>query len=168
MILVHENEKEIYGDIPRRCLDIVTSVASPNLQLAWDPANFVQVGVRPFTEGYAMLRPHVDYMQIKDALLADALGRGRRRRRRRAAARPSEPFATTASTGSSPSSRTSVNTPRSGRSPDPSFSPKPGRPSPTFSAAKGSSTHECRQRIRSPHPTGPRRCRRYRHACTGR
>jgi sugar phosphate isomerase/epimerase len=72
VILVHENEKDIYGDIPRRCLEIVTSVGSPNLELAWDPANFVQVGVRPFTEGYAMLRPHVSYIQIKDALLADA------------------------------------------------------------------------------------------------
>jgi sugar phosphate isomerase/epimerase len=71
VILVHENEKEIYGDIPRRCLDIVTSVDSPRLQLAWDPANFVQVGVRPFTEGYSMLRPYVGYVQIKDALLAD-------------------------------------------------------------------------------------------------
>ena len=69
--LVHENEKEIYGDIPRRCLDIVTSVSAPQLQLAWDPANFVQVGVRPFTDGYAMLRPHVRYIQVKDALLAD-------------------------------------------------------------------------------------------------
>ena len=72
VILVHENEKEIYGDIPRRCLDIVTSVSSPILQLAWDPANFVQVGVRPFSEGYSMLRPHLGYIQIKDALLADA------------------------------------------------------------------------------------------------
>jgi len=71
VILVHENEKEIYGDIPRRCLDIVSSVSAPQLQLAWDPANFVQVGVRPYTEGYAMLRPHVSYLQIKDALLAD-------------------------------------------------------------------------------------------------
>jgi sugar phosphate isomerase/epimerase len=72
VILVHENEKEIYGDIPRRCLDIVTSVSSPKLQLAWDPANFVQVGIRPFSEGYSMLRPHLGYIQIKDALLADA------------------------------------------------------------------------------------------------
>ena len=72
VISVHENEKEIYGDIPRRCLDIVTSVSSPKLQLAWDPANFVQVGVRPFSEGYSMLRPHLGYIQIKDALLADA------------------------------------------------------------------------------------------------
>jgi sugar phosphate isomerase/epimerase len=71
VILVHENEKDIYGDIPRRCLDIVTSVSAPQLQLAWDPANFVQVGVRPLTEGYAMLRPHIGYIQIKDALWAD-------------------------------------------------------------------------------------------------
>ena len=71
VILVHENEKHIYGDIPRRCLDIVTSVDSPQLKLAWDSANFVQVGVRPFTEGYADLRPHVAYVQIKDAVLAD-------------------------------------------------------------------------------------------------
>jgi sugar phosphate isomerase/epimerase len=72
VIAVHENEKEIYGDVPRRCLDIVESVGSPNLKLAWDPANFVQVGVRPFSEGYAQLRPHLEYVQVKDALLADA------------------------------------------------------------------------------------------------
>jgi sugar phosphate isomerase/epimerase len=70
VILLHENEKEIYGDIPRRCLDIVESVGSPNLKVAWDAANFVQVGVRPFTEGYAMLRPYLEYVQIKDAILA--------------------------------------------------------------------------------------------------
>ncbi len=72
VVAVHENEKEIYGDVPRRCLDIVTTVDSPNLKLAWDPANFVQVGVRPFSEGYELLRPHVVYMQIKDAHLATA------------------------------------------------------------------------------------------------
>lgn len=70
VILLHENEKEIYGDIPRRCLDIVESVGSPNLKVVWDAANFVQVGVRPLTEGYAMLRPYLEYVQIKDAILA--------------------------------------------------------------------------------------------------
>jgi sugar phosphate isomerase/epimerase len=67
VVLVHENEKEIYGDIPERCLDVVESVGSHQLRLAWDPANFVQCGVRPFTDAYAMLRPYVDYIQIKDA-----------------------------------------------------------------------------------------------------
>ncbi|ALE73566.1 xylose isomerase [Pseudonocardia sp. EC080610-09] len=71
VILVHENEKEIYGDVPRRCADILASVASPNLRAAWDAANFVQVGVRPFTEAYAAVRPYLEYVQIKDALLAD-------------------------------------------------------------------------------------------------
>jgi sugar phosphate isomerase/epimerase len=71
LVLLHENEKEIYGDVPRRCLDVVRSVDSPHLRLAWDPANFVQVGVRPYTDGYAALRPHVEYVQIKDALIAD-------------------------------------------------------------------------------------------------
>ena len=68
LILLHENEKEIYGDVPSRCLDVVRSVGSPPPRLSLDPANFVQVGVRPYTDGYAMLRPHVEYIQIKDAL----------------------------------------------------------------------------------------------------
>ena len=46
-------------------------MSAPQLRLAWDPANFVQVGVRPFTEGYALLRPYVGYIQIKDALSED-------------------------------------------------------------------------------------------------
>ena len=68
VVLVHENEKDIFGDIPERVRDIVETVDSPALRLAWDPANFVQVGVKPFTEGYEMLRPHVVYLQVKDAL----------------------------------------------------------------------------------------------------
>jgi sugar phosphate isomerase/epimerase len=71
LVLLHENEKAVYGDVPARCLDIVRSVGSPHLRLAWDPANFVQVGVRPYTDGYAVLRPYLEYVQIKDALAAD-------------------------------------------------------------------------------------------------
>lgn len=70
VIMVHENEKDIYGDIPRRCADIVASVDSPNLKAAWDAANYVQVGVRPFDDGWALIRPHLAYMQIKDAVAA--------------------------------------------------------------------------------------------------
>ncbi|MDQ1726022.1 MAG: hypothetical protein QOK14_67 [Frankiaceae bacterium] len=70
VVLVHENEKDIYGDIPERCLDIIESVGSSALQVAWDNANFVQVGVKPFADGYAVLRPHLAYLQVKDALAA--------------------------------------------------------------------------------------------------
>ena len=68
LVLLHENEKDIYGDVPQRCVDVVESVGSPALRLAWDPANFVQCGVRPFTDGYALLRPHLEYVQVKDAV----------------------------------------------------------------------------------------------------
>lgn len=67
--LVHENEKEIYGDTPERCLDLLRAIDSPILRAVWDPANFVQVGVTPFSEGYAALRPYIAYVHVKDALL---------------------------------------------------------------------------------------------------
>lgn len=69
--LIHENEKGIYGDVPQRCLDLVTAVDSPRLKLAWDPANFVQVGVAPHSDGFDLLRPHLEYVQIKDARAED-------------------------------------------------------------------------------------------------
>lgn len=70
VVLLHENEKEIFGDVPDRVLDIVESVNLPSLKLAWDAANYVQVGVTPFTEAYPILRPHTAYIQIKDAVMA--------------------------------------------------------------------------------------------------
>lgn len=70
VVLLHENEKEIFGDIPERVLDIVESVNMPSLRLAWDAANYVQVGVTPFTAAYEMLKPYTVYIQVKDAILA--------------------------------------------------------------------------------------------------
>jgi sugar phosphate isomerase/epimerase len=66
--LLHENEKEIYGDVPSRCVEILDGVGSPALRAAWDAANFVQCGVSPYEEGYASLRPYVEYVHVKDAL----------------------------------------------------------------------------------------------------
>jgi sugar phosphate isomerase/epimerase len=70
VVLLHENEKDIYGDIPERVFDLIESVGSDALRIAWDSANFVQVGVRPFTDAYALLRPHLAYLQVKDAVAA--------------------------------------------------------------------------------------------------
>ncbi|ROP64769.1 sugar phosphate isomerase/epimerase [Curtobacterium sp. ZW137] len=72
VVLLHENEKDIYGDVPSRVLDIVESVGSPALRLAWDNANYVQCGVQPYTDGWAQLAPYVQYLQVKDALAADS------------------------------------------------------------------------------------------------
>jgi sugar phosphate isomerase/epimerase len=70
LILAHENEKEIYGDTPDRCADLITAVGSPALRATFDAANFVQCGVRPHTDAYALLRPFLVYLQVKDALAA--------------------------------------------------------------------------------------------------
>jgi sugar phosphate isomerase/epimerase len=70
LILAHENEKEIYGDVPERCADLIAAVGSPALGATFDPANFVQCGIRPFSDAYAQLRPYLVYLQVKDALAA--------------------------------------------------------------------------------------------------
>ncbi|MBQ7901340.1 MAG: sugar phosphate isomerase/epimerase [Clostridia bacterium] len=68
VILLHENEKDIYGDIASRCHDVVTSVNSPNLRCVFDPANFVQCGQVTYPDAYELLGDYVEYMHIKDAL----------------------------------------------------------------------------------------------------
>jgi sugar phosphate isomerase/epimerase len=70
LVLAHENEKQIYGDRPERCADIIASVGSPALRATFDAANFVQCGVRPHSDAYELLRPYLAYVQIKDALTA--------------------------------------------------------------------------------------------------
>jgi sugar phosphate isomerase/epimerase len=71
IILLHENEKEIYGDTGERCLDILKTINSPNLRAAYDPANFVQCGVKPFQDAYPILKPYIEYVHIKDAVHSD-------------------------------------------------------------------------------------------------
>ncbi len=71
IVLVHENEREIFGETPERCLEILGGVHSPSLRLAFDPANFVQVGIRPMEEAYLPLCDDIAYVHIKDAVLSD-------------------------------------------------------------------------------------------------
>jgi sugar phosphate isomerase/epimerase len=71
VVLLHENEKEIYGDTGERCRDLMASVGSPALRMAFDPANFVQCGVRPMAEAWPLLADDVTHVHIKDAVFAD-------------------------------------------------------------------------------------------------
>jgi len=68
--LLHENEKDIYGEKPDACLDIARNV--PGMGLVFDPANFVQAGVRP-ADAWQMLHHWVVYFHIKDAMLDGGL-----------------------------------------------------------------------------------------------
>ena len=67
VVLIHENEKDIYGDIGTRCKVILDELASPNFKAAFDFANFVQCGENT-EECWEMLKEHVAYIHIKDAV----------------------------------------------------------------------------------------------------
>ncbi len=71
LILLHENEKDIYGMTGNRCLDILQTVNNPYLRATFDPANFVQAGEKPYDQCFPKLRPYIQYMHIKDALFKD-------------------------------------------------------------------------------------------------
>jgi sugar phosphate isomerase/epimerase len=66
-VLVHENEKDIYGSRPEACREIVAAVNSPGLRAVFDPANFVEMG-EDATACWRVLRPYVEYFHIKDVL----------------------------------------------------------------------------------------------------
>lgn len=65
-VLLHENEKAIYGDAAARCLDIMEELGCDNLRAVFDFANFLEVG-QPTMEAFDMLRPYIEYVHIKDA-----------------------------------------------------------------------------------------------------
>ena len=67
VILIHENEKDIYGDTAARCKVILDELASPNFKAAFDFANFVQCGENT-EECWELLKEHVAYIHIKDAV----------------------------------------------------------------------------------------------------
>ena len=65
IVLCHENEKGIYGDIASKCLEIQKTF--PEIKAIFDPANFIQSG-QDTLEAWNLLSPYVEYMHIKDAL----------------------------------------------------------------------------------------------------
>ena len=67
VILLHENEKDIFGDIARRCHEILKAVDSPNFKAIFDFANFVQCG-EDTQDCYDLLKDEVVYIHIKDAV----------------------------------------------------------------------------------------------------
>jgi sugar phosphate isomerase/epimerase len=66
--IIHENEKDIYGDIGSRCLDLMRTIDSPKFRSAFDFANFVQCGDRPL-DNWLALKPYSVHIHIKDAIL---------------------------------------------------------------------------------------------------
>ena len=70
IVLLCENEKNIYGDTGARCKDIMDTIDSPMLRFLFDFANFIQVGQQPYRDCFPLLKGRIEYLHIKDALLS--------------------------------------------------------------------------------------------------
>lgn len=65
--LVLENESNLFGAFPERCVYIHAALPSPKLVAAFDPANFVNMNVQDvYTTCWKPLRRYVGYFHIKD------------------------------------------------------------------------------------------------------
>lgn len=68
VILLHENEKRIYGDEPERVLKLYKEINDPQFQLCFDASNYIQCGVNA-PKAYEMLKDYTVYYHIKDCSL---------------------------------------------------------------------------------------------------
>jgi 3-dehydroshikimate dehydratase len=66
-VLVHENERHIYGELGAACLDLHQNLDSPKFRAAFDFANFIQAGEDPL-DNWPLLKPYTAHIHIKDAL----------------------------------------------------------------------------------------------------
>ncbi len=67
VILLHENEKGIYGAMAQQCRALFEQFYGAHFQGIFDFANFVQCR-QDTREAYEMLKPYIVYFHIKDAL----------------------------------------------------------------------------------------------------
>ncbi len=70
ILLLHENEKEIYGAMAAECRKLMGTFYGDHFKAIFDFANFVQCG-QDTLEAYEMLKPYIAYIHVKDALKAD-------------------------------------------------------------------------------------------------
>jgi sugar phosphate isomerase/epimerase len=69
VVMLHENEKGIYGETAVQCQDLHQTIKGDAFRATFDPANYVQAGVKPFDEALPLLKPYIEYYHIKDAIM---------------------------------------------------------------------------------------------------
>lgn len=67
VILILENDNQLYGSKDERVLDILQHCNSSALRSAFDPGNFVMNNVKPMDEAYHKLHDYAAYIHVKDA-----------------------------------------------------------------------------------------------------
>lgn len=65
VVLLHENEKKIYGDTPERCLQLAKELFCDSFKLAFDSSNYIQCKCEPYA-AYEMLKDYTVYYHVKD------------------------------------------------------------------------------------------------------
>lgn len=65
VVLIHENEKKIFGDVPERCVALIENINSESFKLCYDSANYVQCSVDAL-KAYELTKAHTVYFHVKD------------------------------------------------------------------------------------------------------
>ena len=65
VLMCHENEKGIYGDVADRCVDVLDNVKG--IKCVYDPANFIQCGEKA-DKTLSLLHHRAIYFHIKDVI----------------------------------------------------------------------------------------------------
>ena len=71
VVLCHENEARIFGDVPER-VRLLLDRFEGELKCVFDMGNYVLEGVEPYA-AYELLKKDIAYFHIKDALFAGAI-----------------------------------------------------------------------------------------------
>lgn len=76
VIMVHENETDIYGHTAENCVELVKTVNSPKLRLVYDPGNFVwgQKTTDNVKTCWPLMKPYVAHIHIKDWKVGEDVG----------------------------------------------------------------------------------------------
>ncbi|HQO35493.1 MAG TPA: TIM barrel protein, partial [bacterium] len=69
IMMMLENEADLYGEKAAYCADLLDTIDSPHFKMAFDPANFVCAGQHPVDECLPLVRRHIAHVHIKDCRL---------------------------------------------------------------------------------------------------
>lgn len=65
VILLHENEKKIYGDVTERVIRLYKDINHPQFKLCYDASNYIQCKTDPYA-AYESVKPYTVYYHMKD------------------------------------------------------------------------------------------------------
>ena len=66
-VLLHENEKGIYGEMAKECKELMDAFYGDHFKAIFDFANFVQAK-QDTLEAYELLKDYIAYIHVKDAI----------------------------------------------------------------------------------------------------